>query len=70
MGHGWLKETLNEIDTALVFAEPTTIHEQSQEVCMTINNTEDPIFVSGMPANSSNISIKTHTSTANIAPLA
>ena len=70
MGHGWLEGTVNEIDTALVFAEPTTIHEQSQGVCMTINDTEDPIFVPGMPAKSSNISIKTQMSTADVARLA
>jgi hypothetical protein len=55
MGRGWLKETVNEIETALVFAEPTTTHEQSREVCMTINNTEEPMSVPGMPAESSDV---------------
>jgi hypothetical protein len=69
MGHERLKETVNEIDTALVFAKPSTIHEQNQE-CMTMNNTEDPISVPGMPANSSHIPIKTQVSIADVAPLA
>jgi hypothetical protein len=68
MGRGWLKETVNEIETP-VFAEPTTTHEQSREVCMTINNTEDSMSVPRMPAESSEISIKKQMCTAD-APLA
>jgi hypothetical protein len=29
MGCGWRKETLGDISTALVFAEPSTSHEDS-----------------------------------------
>jgi hypothetical protein len=32
MGRAWLKETVTEFNTALVFAEPATFHEQSQGV--------------------------------------
>jgi hypothetical protein len=44
MGRGWLKETANELSSALEFAQPTTLQEQSQGACMTIWNEADPIF--------------------------
>jgi len=43
MNRGWRRETANELNTALVFAQPVTIHEQSQVGRMTICNTEDPM---------------------------
>jgi len=67
MGRGWHKETVNEINTALVFAEPPTVHDQSQGVCTTISNGGEPIYGSGTPTNKSETSIKEQTrSTANI----
>jgi len=41
MGRGWLRETANELNTALEFAQPVTVHEQSRVGRMTICNTED-----------------------------
>ena len=49
MGRGWLKETVKEINTALVFVEPVTLHEESQEVRMTIHSIEYPISGPGTP---------------------
>jgi len=67
MGRAWLKETENEINTALVFAEPPTVNDQSQGVCTTISDGEEPIYGSGTPTNTSETSIKEQTrSTANI----
>ena len=43
MGRGWLKETANELSSALEFAQPTTLQEQKQVSCMTICNEADPI---------------------------
>jgi len=67
MGHGWLKETVKEINTALVFAEPATVHEQSHGIHITIHNTEG---LPGTPSNASDISVKKHMSTAGVVPLA
>jgi len=58
MGRGWLKETLNEIDTTLAFTDPLVAHRQSQGVRKTIHNIEGSILDLGTPANNSDISIK------------
>ena len=70
MGHGWLKETVKEINTALVFAEPATVHEQSQGIHITIHNTEGLVSGPGIPANASDISVNNHMSTAGVVSLA
>jgi hypothetical protein len=70
MGHGWLKETAKEIDTALVFAETATVHEQSQVIHITIHNTEGLVTGPGTPANASDISVKKHMNTAGVVFLA
>jgi hypothetical protein len=62
MGHGFLKKTANEFNTALVFAEQTTAYGQSQTVCVTIPNTESTICGPGTLENTSEMSIKKHTS--------
>jgi hypothetical protein len=71
MGSGWYRETVNEVSTALVLARRATFHEGSQGVCMTISstcNTEDPISGPRMPpADSSDILIKEHMGTADVA---
>ena len=60
MGRGWLKETSNELNSALGFAEAVTTHEQSQKECtMTYNiqvHTSDP----ATHVNGSDASIKKH----------
>ena len=45
MGRGWLKETANELSSALEFAQPATLQVQSQGAFMpvTIYHTSDPI---------------------------
>jgi hypothetical protein len=43
MGRGWRKETLNELNTALIFANPAPVHEQGRAVPKTIHNAEDPV---------------------------
>jgi hypothetical protein len=43
MGRGWREGTVNECKTALVFAKPALVYEQSQAVPMTIYNIEDPV---------------------------
>jgi len=57
MGRGFLKETVNELHTTLVFARSTVVHGQSQAVCVTIRNTEDPISGSGLTTDSSDMSV-------------
>jgi len=70
MGRGWVKETVKEINTVLVFAEPGTVHEKSQGVHM-VHGTEDPIAGPGMPEkNKSDRSIKMDMSTASVMSLA
>jgi hypothetical protein len=70
MGRGWSKETVNEISTAIVFAKPPTVHEQSQDARMTIHNTKDHISGPGMPETRSDMSIEKRTSKNGIASLA
>jgi hypothetical protein len=60
MGQGLVKKTVNEFTTALVFAEQTTMHEQSQVVCVTIPNTETTICGHETSANTSEMSIGKH----------
>jgi hypothetical protein len=43
MGHGWLKETVQEKSTGLVFAKRASIHEQSQGMGMAVYKSEVPI---------------------------
>ena len=66
LGRGWLKETETEINTALVFAEPPMVHDQTQGVCTTISNGEEPIYGSGTPTNTSETSIKEQTGSTAI----
>ena len=70
MGHGWLKDTVKEINTALIFMEPATVHEQSNGIHITIYNTEGLISGPRMPLNVSDISVKKHMSTAGVVSLA
>lgn len=58
LGRGWLKETVNEIDTTLAFTDPPMVHRQSQGGRTTIHNIEGSILGLGTPANNSDISIK------------
>ena len=53
MGCAWLKETANELNTALEFAQPTgsTVPEHSQWDCVTICDAEDPTSRPRTPAN-------------------
>jgi hypothetical protein len=66
MGRGWLKKTVKELNTALVFAQPTTVHEQSQGVRVTIHNTVGTISGPGTPAGSSDMSVEKHMSAADV----
>jgi len=56
MGRGWLKETVNEFNSAIEFAQPAILKEQSQGARMTICDFVDPISGSGTPVNSSDTS--------------
>jgi len=58
MGRGWLKETVNEINTTLAFANPPMVQGQSQGVRTTIHNTEGSMLGPGTPENNSDMSIK------------
>jgi len=58
MGRGWLKETVNEINMTLAFANPPTVQGQGQGVCTTIHNTEGSIIGPGTPENNPDMSIK------------
>jgi hypothetical protein len=60
LGRAWLKETVNEINTALVFAEPATSHEQSQGVYVTDFSPEGPVSGPGTPANGTETSVGAH----------
>jgi hypothetical protein len=42
MGRGWRKETINELNTALVFANSAPVNEQNQAVAMEVHITRDP----------------------------
>jgi hypothetical protein len=68
MGRGWRKETVKEINTTLVFAAPTTarVHEQSQEVHVTIYDRKDPISGLETPTDAST---RTHVSATGTDPL-
>ena len=66
MGHGWLKETVKEINTVLTFTASHTVHEQSQGVRVMIYNTGGPISGPGMPADS-DTSTKKHMSVTGVA---
>jgi hypothetical protein len=52
MGRGWLKETVDEFNSAIEFARPATLQEQSQGA-MTICDTVDPISCPETPVNGS-----------------
>ena len=62
MGRGWLKETPNELISALDFAEPVTTHEQSQKECTMTYSIQIHTSEPTTHANSSNTSIKKHIS--------
>jgi len=66
MGHGLLKKTENEFNTAHVFVEQSTIHEQSQAVCLAIHNTVGTISGLGTPENMSETSVKKHMSVTGV----
>ena len=68
MGRGWLKKTVKEFNTALVFAEPATVHEQTQSTSMTIHITEGHVSGLGSPADSSDMSVRKHMSAAMLYP--
>ena len=58
MGHGWLKETANEFNTAPVFAKPIMVHGQGRAVFVTTHNMiESPIYGPGMSAESLDTSV-------------
>ena len=56
MGRGWLKGTVNELNTALEFAQPTTVLDDSQGDSVTICSTEDPASGPGTSAKGSDTS--------------
>ena len=56
MGRGWLKETVDEFNSTIEFAQRATLKEQSQGACMTICDTVDPLSGAGTPVSSSNSS--------------
>jgi hypothetical protein len=60
IGRAWLKETVDEINTELVFAEPVPFQEQSQGVWVTDFNPEGPVSVPGTPVSRSSTSVRTH----------
>ena len=68
MGRGWLKNTVKEFNTALVFAEPA-VKEHSQGVSVTIHSSEDPISGPGTPADSSDMSVEKHMSAGGVVSL-
>jgi len=57
MGHGWLKETVKDINTAIVFAEPA-VHGQNRGVHVTTYRVETPIFGPAMPEAKSDVSVE------------
>lgn len=61
MGRGWTKETSNELNTTLEFAQPSTVQEQIKEACAIICDTEDFMHGSGTPANNSDVLTRSHT---------
>ena len=61
MGRGWIKETSNELNTALEFAQPHSVQEQSKEAHAIICDTEVLIHGPGTPANNSDVSTRSHT---------
>jgi hypothetical protein len=62
MGHGLLKETIQEVSTssALVFAQPATVDAKSQ---MAVQKSEGSIYGPRTPAVGSGTSINEHGST-------
>lgn len=67
MGHGWLKETVKEINTMPTFTASPMVHEQSQGVRVMIYNTaEGPISGPGTPADS-DMSAKKHMGVTGVA---
>jgi hypothetical protein len=63
MGQAWRKETAKEISSALVFAEPAPVREQSEVVKTTIFNAEDPISRPLAPENNHGAPVYEHTNT-------
>jgi hypothetical protein len=60
IGRAWLKETVNDVNTELVFAEPAPFHEQSQGVWVTGFTPEGPVSVPGTPVSRSSTSVRSH----------
>jgi hypothetical protein len=69
MGRGWLKKTVKEFNTALVFAEPVTVHEQIQGASVTIHITEGSISGLGPPTDTSDMSVRKHMNAAGVVSL-
>ena len=66
MGRGFLKETVKEINTTLVFAKPATVagvDEKCREVRMTIYDIEDSACGPGTPAAGTGTSDNEHMGT-------
>jgi hypothetical protein len=60
MGRGWLKETSKDINTTLVFANPPTVDEETQEIQMTIQKLESSMCGPETLAASSDTSVDEH----------
>ena len=69
MGRGWLKETVNELNSAIEFAQLATLQEQSQGACMTTCDTVDPISGPKTPVNESATSTTNDMSTIGVSPV-
>lgn len=69
MGRGWVKETANEFSSALEFAQPVTLQEQSQGECMTTCNTVDLISSPGTLVNRSDTPTTKDMSTTGVVSL-
>ncbi len=67
MGHGWLKETVKEVNTAIVFAEPAQRQARSHESRMTAHTMSiDSPISPRMAANKSDVSVKMDMSAAGV----
>jgi len=66
MGHGLVKKTVNEFNTALVFAEQTTMHAQGHGVCLALHNTVGVITGHETSATRSEASIGKHLNVADV----
>jgi len=71
MGHGWLKETADEINSAIAFrpGASTTVHEQNQGIRMTLYDIGDSISGPETPLDS-DVSIGKHMAVTDVVSLA